>query len=97
MRAAGAGFSGSNFEVGDDAFIGDINVVNTIQIKGVQNATTGYIQFGSGSSMPIIGGGGANHLNIANIPAYASNVLALAGGLVAGDIYRNSDALCIVH
>jgi hypothetical protein len=47
--------------------------------------------------MPTIGGGGQNHLNIANIPAYASNATALAGGLVAGDIYRNTDALCIVH
>ena len=89
--------TGTNFKVGDDAYIGDINVSNHIQVAGVQDITKGYIQFGSGSSMPKIGGGGANHLNIANIPAYASNAAALSGGLVAGDIYRNGDNLCITH
>ena len=89
--------TGTNFKVGDDAFIGDINVVNTMQLKGQQDGTKGYIQFGSGSSMPKIGGGGQNHLNISNIPAYASNAAALSDGLVSGDIYRNGDNLCIVH
>jgi hypothetical protein len=88
---------GTNFSVGDDAYIGDINVVNTLQVKGQQDETKGYIQFGSGSNMPKIGGSGANHLNIANIPAYANNAAALSGGLVAGDIYRLSDYLAIVH
>jgi hypothetical protein len=70
-----------------------------MQIKGQQDGTKGYIQFGSGSSMPKIGGGGTNHLNIANIPTYAHNAAALAGGLVAGDIYlyAGSDFLAIVH
>ena len=88
--------TGTNFQVGDDAYIGDINVVNTLQIKGVVDGTKGYIQFGSGSSMPKIGGGGANHLNIANIPTYANKAAAVSGGLVAGDIYRNGDNICIV-
>lgn len=89
--------TGTNFKVGDDAYIGDMNQVNTMIVSGQQSRTAGYIQFGSGSSMPKIGGGGANHLNISNIPAYASNAAALSGGLIAGDIYRNSDTLCIVH
>jgi hypothetical protein len=89
--------TGTNFIVGDDAYIGDINVVNTVQLSGQQDGTKGYIQFGSGSAMPKIGGGGTNHLNIANIPAYASNAAALSGGLVAGDIYRNGDNICITH
>jgi len=89
--------TGTNFKVGDDVFIGDINVSNVMQVKGVQNETKGYIQFGSGSAMPKIGGGGANHLNISNIPTYASNAAALSGGLVAGDIYRDNDTLKIVH
>ena len=87
---------GTNFQIGDDAYIGDINVVNHLQIKGVQDGTKGYIQFGSGSNMPIIGGSGANRLNIANIPTYANKAAAVAGGLVAGDIYRTGDNLCIV-
>jgi hypothetical protein len=89
--------NGTNFKVGDDVWIGDVNISNTMQVSGVQNAATGYIQFGSGSAMPKIGGGGVNHLNIANIPSYASNAAALTGSLVAGDIYRNGDSLCIVH
>ena len=89
--------TGTNFKVGDDVYIGDINISNHMQVAGVQDITKGYIQFGSGSSMPTIGGSGANHLNIKNIPAYASNAAALSGGLVAGDIYRNGDNICITH
>jgi hypothetical protein len=91
--------NGTNFKIGDDVWLGDINVSNTFQVKGQQDVTKGYIQFGSGSSMPKIGGSGTNHLNIANIPTYANNAAALAGGLVAGDIYlyTGSDFLAIVH
>jgi hypothetical protein len=88
--------TGTNFQVGDDAYIGDINVVNTLQVSGVQNATVGYIQFGSGSNMPKIGGNGANRLNLSNIPTYANKAAAIAGGLVTGDVYRTGDNLCIV-
>lgn len=89
--------NGTNFKVGDDVWIGDVNVSNTMQVAGVQNSGSGYIKLGSGAGTPVIGTSGANHLNIANIPAYTSNALALAGGLVAGDIYRNGDNLGIVH
>jgi hypothetical protein len=88
--------TGTNFQVGDDAYIGDINVVNTLQVSGVQNARVGYIQFGSGSNMPKIGGNGANRLNLSNVPVYANKTAAVAGGLIAGDIYRNGDNICIV-
>ena len=39
--------TGENFKVGDDAWIGDINVANTLKIKGIQDATAGYITFGN--------------------------------------------------
>ena len=96
VRASSNG-SGSNFQVGDDIKIGDINTVNTMQLSGIQNSDKAYIKFGSGSSMPTIGTSGQNHLNISNIPAYANNTAALNGGLVAGDLYRNGDNLSIVH
>lgn len=91
--------NGTNFKVGDDAWIGDVNTVNTLQVSGVEDATKGYIKFASGSNTPVIGSGGVNHLNIKNIPTYANNAAALAGGLVAGDIYiyTASDFLAIVH
>ena len=42
--------SGTNFKVGDDAWIGDINVANTIRVSGAQNANNGYIAFGNSSN-----------------------------------------------
>jgi hypothetical protein len=36
-------------------------------------------------------------IKIANTPQYADNATALAGGLVAGQIYRTGDVLKIVH
>lgn len=38
-----------------------------------------------------------NGFRVINFPTYASNADALAGGLIAGDFYRNGDALQIVH
>lgn len=42
--------SGTNYKVGDDAYIGDVNVVNTIQIKGGQDSANGYIIFGDSNT-----------------------------------------------
>jgi hypothetical protein len=39
--------NGTNFKVGDDAWIGDVNAANTIRVKGQQDATAGYITFGN--------------------------------------------------
>ena len=38
--------AGTNYKVGDDAYIGDVNVSNTIRIKGIQNSANAYIIFG---------------------------------------------------
>jgi hypothetical protein len=48
--------NGTNFKVGDDVWIGDVNLSNTMQVRGQQTATTGFVKFGSGSSSPIVGG-----------------------------------------
>lgn len=37
---------GTNFRVGDDAWIGDVNVADTIRITGLQNAANGWLRFG---------------------------------------------------
>lgn len=39
----------------------------------------------------------SGNLYIAKTTNYASNALALAAGLVVGNVYRNGDNLCIVH
>lgn len=38
---------GENFKVGDDAWIGDTNLANTIRIKGQQNSANAYIALGN--------------------------------------------------
>jgi hypothetical protein len=47
--------NGTNFAVGDDIWIGDANLANTMQLSGQQTASVAYIRFGSGSSRPFIG------------------------------------------
>jgi len=48
--------AGTNFKVGDDVWIGDVNLSNTMQIKGQQAESKAFIKFGSGSNSPIVGG-----------------------------------------
>ena len=42
--------NGTNFQVGNDAWIGDINVANTIRVMGQEDATQGYIVFGNSNA-----------------------------------------------
>jgi hypothetical protein len=42
--------NGTNFRLGDDVWIGDINLANTLRVQGVQNAANAYIVFGSGDT-----------------------------------------------
>ena len=39
--------TGQNFKVGDDAWIGDINLADTVRVMGQQNFANGYIVFGN--------------------------------------------------
>jgi len=39
--------NGTNFRVGDDVWLGDINIANTMSVRGVSAATSGFIRFGS--------------------------------------------------
>lgn len=48
---ANANNTGQNFRIGDDAWIGDINVADTISLRGLSGASAnGYIRFGSDSN-----------------------------------------------
>lgn len=48
---ANANNTGQNFRVGDDVWIGDINVADTMSIRGLSGASSnGYIRFGSDSN-----------------------------------------------
>lgn len=49
---------GTNFKVGDDAWIGDVNVADTISLRGVQNAANAYIVFGNVDTTSTLGRSG---------------------------------------
>ena len=42
--------NGTNFRIGDDAWLGDINVANTTRLMGVEDNTQGYVVFGNGDT-----------------------------------------------
>jgi hypothetical protein len=64
--------SGTNFKVGDDAWIGDINLSNALQIMGQQDNTKGYIVFGNGDT--------------ATLGRSGTGALMYTGAFTAGDI-----------
>jgi hypothetical protein len=39
--------NGTNFRVGDDAWLGDINVANTVRLMGAQDNTQAFLRFGN--------------------------------------------------
>jgi len=45
--------NGTNFKVGDDVWLGDFNKSNTLKVKGQQDATKGYLSFGSSTDKQI--------------------------------------------
>jgi hypothetical protein len=72
--------AGTNYAVGDDAYIGDINVVNTISIRGQQNAANGYIVFGNADSTAL-GRAGSGPLTYAGAFSATGNI---TGGNLSG-------------
>jgi hypothetical protein len=69
---------GQNFRVGDDVWLGDMNVSNTMVISGIQEPTSAILQFGSGSQPSIA------HLAVgAPFPSIGSAV-AITGSLLLG-------------
>jgi hypothetical protein len=68
---------GENFKVGDDAWIGDTNLADTVRIKGQQNASRAYIMFGNNDGIAL-GRQGSNALT------YGANTVWHAGNDGAG-------------
>lgn len=64
--------NGTNFKVGDDAWIGDINVADTLRVMGQQNAANGYIVFGN-SNATALGRSGTGALTYGGYTIYHSN------------------------
>ena len=78
--------NGTNFRVGDDAWIGDVNIANTIQISGIETPYEGYIKFGSGSNTPRIGTTGNSDLIIENAWIQADGIELNYNILANGDV-----------
>ena len=55
------GSSGENLKFNDDAWMGDVNLSNTINVKGVEDSTEGYISFGQNGTTRS-GGGKKNYI-----------------------------------
>jgi hypothetical protein len=69
---------GQNFKVGDDVWLGDRNVSNTMVVSGIQEPTSAIIQLGSGSQPSI-----AHLVEGAPFPSIGSAV-AITGSLLLG-------------
>ena len=39
--------NGTNYRIGDDAWLGDVNIADTAQLMGAQNGNNGYLRFGN--------------------------------------------------
>jgi hypothetical protein len=85
---------GTNVQVGDDAWIGDINSGNTVNIMGIQDATQGYISMGSLGQV-IVGNDGSNNLKLnataGNINLYSDGAAYIGDSLSANQILKRSD------
>jgi hypothetical protein len=66
--------AGNNFKVGDDVWIGDINVSNTMGVKGQQDGTQGYIVFGSSNNTTYIGRSGTGPITVTGNLSATGNV-----------------------
>jgi hypothetical protein len=77
--------AGTNFRVGDDIWIGDINIADTMSIRGQQSALNGYIVFGNADSTAL-GRAGSGPLTYGGAFSASGNVTGgniLTAGLVS--------------
>jgi hypothetical protein len=75
----------TNFKVGDDAWLGDINTADTIGIRGQQNAANAYIVFGNADSTQL-GRAGSGPLTYGGAFSASGNVTVsnlLTAGLIS--------------
>ena len=55
---------GTSYQVGDDAWIGDVNASNSFAVHGIEDATKGYIIFGNANNTSYIGRDGTNPITV---------------------------------
>lgn len=84
--------AGENFKVGDDIWIGDINISDTMQLKGVADSANAYIVFGDSNSNAL-GRSGTGPLTYAGDFTATGNVTATNVVLDTWSIFANVDGL----
>ena len=84
--------NGTNFRIGDDAWIGDINAANTFRVQGQQDATQGYIVFGN-SNATALGRSGTGALTYGGNTVYHAGNLTNLNQLTNGPGYITSSFL----
>jgi hypothetical protein len=91
--------NGTNYRVGDDIWIGDINITNTMSLRGVQDAANAYVVFGNANNYKL-GRAGVGALTyddaftvVGNITGQAN--LFVTSNITAGNINSVSGILSV--
>jgi hypothetical protein len=87
---------GTNFRIGDDAWLGDVNIADTARLAGLQNSANGFLRFGA-TGTEALGRAGAGPLLWGANTVWHSGNDGLGSGLDAdllggltGTSYANS-------
>jgi len=77
--------NGTNFKVGDDIWIGDVNLADTMRLTGQQNSNNAYIVFGAANNSQALGRSGTGALTYTG--AFT------ATGLVSGNELTSTNSI----
>ena len=75
--------NGTNFKVGDDVWLGDVNTADTMSIRGQQNAANGWIVFGNNDTTAKLGRAGSGPLSY-------TGAMAISGNITGANIISNA-------
>jgi hypothetical protein len=90
--SANSNGAGENYKVGNDIWIGDVDIVNTMQLKGVTNSANAYIIFGD-SDTSTLGRSGTGPLTYDGDFEANGNVTASNINLSTWSMFANIDGL----
>jgi hypothetical protein len=90
---AGNNGNGTNFKVGDDLWLGDINVANTMRLMGAQDNTQAFIRFGN-TNTSTLGVSGSGPLSWGGVLNVTGNILGATAsfGAINSTGYINTTA-----
>jgi hypothetical protein len=102
--AAANNGQGTNFKVGDDTWIGDINVADTMSVRGQQNVQNAYISFGNNDGLKLgragsgaltyNGGFAATYIQFGDgTKQYTANAGSGGGTYGFGQIYTSNNSV----